>query len=76
LVWKIANDSSENAQKIRKFLVTMSGKLIERNKEFTYPALLSGLESYLTTMDMMLLFSQEELLDMKKELIKIMGINI
>ena len=54
----------------------MSGKLIERNKEFTYPALLSGLENYIQMMDMMLLFSQEELLDMKKELIKIMGINI
>jgi hypothetical protein len=76
LVWKIANGSSENAQKIRKFLVTMSGKLIERNKEFTYPALLSGLENYIQMMDMMLLFSQEELLDMKKELIEIMGINI
>jgi len=76
LVWKIANDSSDNAQKIRKFLVTLSGKLIERNKEFTYPALLSGLENYIQMMDIMLLFSQEELLDMKKELIEIMGINI
>ena len=73
LVWKIANDSSNQAQKIRKFLVTLSGRLMEWNKEFTYPALLSGLENYIQMMDVMLLFSHEELLDMKKELIEIMG---
>jgi len=68
LVWKIANDSSANAKKVRDFLVLLSGRLIERGKEFTLPALLAGLESYLQMMDVMLLFSSEELLDMKKML--------
>ena len=76
LVWKIANDSSENAQKIRKFLVILSGKLMEWNKEFTYPALLSGLENYIQIMDVLLLFSREELFDMKKELDNLMGISL
>jgi IS4 transposase len=76
LVWKIANDSSKNAQKIRKFLVTLSGKLMEWNKEFTYPALLSGLENYIQIMDVLLLFSREELFDMKKELDNLMGISL
>jgi len=76
LVWKIANDSSANAQKIRKFLVTLSGKLMEWNKEFTYPALLSGLENYIQIMDVFLLFSREELFDMKKELDSLMGISL
>ena len=73
MVWKIANDSSENAQKIRKFLVTLSGKLIERNKEFTYPALLSGLESYLTTIDLLTRFSVDEIFKLKDELEDIIG---
>ena len=68
LVWEIANDSSANAKKVRDFLVLLSGRLIERGKEFTLPALLAGLESYLQMMDVMLLFSREELLDMKKML--------
>ena len=68
LVWKIANDNSQNAKKVRDFLVLLSGRLIERGKEFTLPALLAGLESYLQMMDIMLLFSREELLDMKKML--------
>jgi len=76
LVWKIANDSSENGQKIRKFLVTLSGKLMEWNKEFTYPSLLSGLENYIQIMDVLLLFSREELFDIKKELDTLMGISL
>lgn len=75
LVWKIANDNSANAKKIRKFLVLLSGRLIERNKEFTLPALLAGLESYLQIMDVMLLFSHEELLDMKKQLVNLLGMD-
>ena len=75
LVWKIANDSSENSQKIRKFLVMLSGKQLEWNTEFTYPALLSGLENYIQMMDVLLRFSHEELLSMKKELSEIMGID-
>ena len=68
LVWKIANDNSQDAKKVREFLVLLSGRLIERGKEFTPPALLAGLENYLQMMDVMLLFSREELLDMKKML--------
>jgi IS4 transposase len=68
LVWKLANDSSHNAKEIRDFLVLLSGRLIEKGKEFTLPALLAGLESYLQMMDVMLLFSHEELLDMHKNL--------
>jgi len=68
LVWKIANDNSQNAKKVREFLVSLSGRLMQRGKEFTLPALLAGLENYLQMMDVMLLFSREELLDMKKML--------
>jgi hypothetical protein len=75
LVWKLANDSSHNAKEIRDFLVLLSGRLIEKGKEFTLPALLAGLESYLQMMDVMLLFSHEELLDMHKNLTDLLGMD-
>lgn len=76
LVWKIANDSSQNAQQIRNFLVLLSGRLIEKDKEFTNPSLLAGLESFLQIMDVMILFSNEELLDMKKRIVELIGIDV
>ncbi len=75
LVWKIANDNSEQAKKIRIFLVQLSGKLLEKKTEFTHPALLSGLWTYLQIMEVIELFSLEELRSMKQELIKLMGID-
>ncbi len=76
LVWKIANDNSKNGKKIREFLVLLSGRLVERDKEFTHPALLAGLENYMQMLDLISMFSKDELLDMKQELVSIMGIEI
>ena len=76
LVWKIANDNSENAKKIREFLILLSGKLIERGKEFTYPALLSGLWAYLQMMDVIELFTKNELLEIKTQLVDIMKFEV
>ncbi len=75
LVWKIANDNSAQAKKIRIFLVQLNGKLIEKKTEFTHPALLYGLWTYLQIMEVIELFSLEELRNMKQELIELMGIN-
>ncbi len=76
LVWKIANDNSKNGKKIREFLVLLSGRLIERGKEFTHPALLAGLENYIQMLDLLSMFSRDDLLNMKRELVSIMGIEI
>lgn len=76
LVWKIANDNSENAKKVREFLILLSGRLIERGKEFTHPALLAGLWAYLQMMDVIELFSKDELLEIKTQLIDIMKFEV
>lgn len=76
LVWKIANDNSNNAKVIRDFLISLSGKQIQRGIEFTHPALLSGLENYLATLDLLRQFSVEDIFKMRDELVKIMGIEI
>ena len=56
-VWKIANDKSNNAKRIRDILIQLSGRQIQKDIEWTYPALLSGLESYLITIDLLTKFS-------------------
>jgi CRISPR/Cas system endoribonuclease Cas6 (RAMP superfamily) len=74
LVWKIANDSSANAQKLRQILIKISGTLMQYGVEFTYPALLKGLESYFATVDLLERFSVEEIFKMRDEIREIMGI--
>ncbi len=76
LVWKIANDNSDNAKKIRDFLIKLSGKQIQRGIEFTYPALLSGLENYLTTLDLLRQFSVEDIFKMRDQLVELIGLDI
>jgi len=76
LVWKIANDNTAQAKRIRDFLIQLSGKQIQRGIEFTYPALLSGLENYLTTLDLLRQFSVEDIFKMRDELVNIIGLDI
>ncbi|MDQ7061247.1 MAG: transposase [Sulfurimonas sp.] len=76
LIWKIANDNSDNTKAIRDFLISLSGKQIQRGVDFTYPSLLSGLESYLATLDLLRQFSVEDIFKMRDELVEIIGIEI
>lgn len=76
LVWKIANDNSDTANAIRDFLISLSGKQIQRGVDFTYPALLSGLENYLSTLDLLRQFSVEDIFKMRDELVDIIGLEI
>ena len=76
LVWKIANDNSANAKKLQEILIELSGKQIQRGVDFTYPALLKGLENYLITIDMLERFSVDDILKMKNEISEVMGFEI
>lgn len=76
LVWKIANDNSDSAKTIRDFLISLSGKQIQRGVDFTHPALLSGLENYLSTLDLLRQFSVEDIFKMRDELSKIIGLEL
>lgn len=76
LVWKIANDNSDSAKTIRDFLISLSGKQIQRGVDFTHPALLSGLENYLSTLDLLRQFSVEDIFKMRDELVEIIGLEI
>jgi len=75
-VWKIANDKSANAKRLRDILIQLSGRQMQRKIEWTYPALLGGLESYLTTVDLLTRFSIDEIFKIKDELDEILGFKI
>lgn len=67
LVWKVANDNSTNTKKLRQILIELSGKQIQRGVDFTYPALLKGLENYIITIDILTRFSVDDIFKMKDE---------
>lgn len=72
LVYKLANDESEEGKKVRAFLIKLSGKLMEYKTEYTLPALLTGLWVFLQIMDVLQHFSIDELNQMKEQAQKIM----
>lgn len=74
LVWKIAAAEGEQATRLRRLLCQLSGRLIEKGKEFTYPALLAGVWSFFSILDVLELYSMDELEEMRSLLHGIMGI--
>jgi hypothetical protein len=64
-VWAIAADNSKEAAELRAFLVKLSGRQMRHKKEFTNPALLAGLWVFLSMLEIMGSYSQEELDSLK-----------
>lgn len=60
-IWEIAADKSKEAAEFRAFLVKLSGRQMRHKKEFTHPALLAGLWVFLSMLEIMETYSQEEL---------------
>lgn len=64
-VWAIAADKSKEAAELRTFLIKLSGRQMRHKKEFTNPALLSELWVFLSMLEIMDAYSQEELDSLK-----------
>jgi len=62
--------------KIRKFLVKLSGKLMEYKVAYTMPTLLTGLWMFLGLMDVLENFSIDELYRLKDQAQDIMGFGL
>jgi hypothetical protein len=75
LVWQIEHSNHKNIIEIKEFLVKLSGRLIARGKVSTSPALLAGIWSFFSTMDILELYDIEKLLSMKKELNEFLGMD-
>jgi len=75
-VWKIERSEEKNAPIVRKFLVQLSGRLIEKNKEYTTPALLAGLWVFMKMMNVLAIYDVETLFSFKEQLGNMMGMEI
>lgn len=75
LVWQIEHSSQKNILEIKTFLVKLSGRLVARGKVSTSPALLAGIWSFFSTMDILELYDIEKLSSMKKELNEFLGMD-
>ena len=81
-MWTASNTSflvastKKYAKETREFLTKLSGKLIQRDKETTAPALLAGLLNFLQTLDILENFSIDELFDMKSKIEELFGFEI
>ena len=74
LVWKIEQDNTDRMQKIKKILIRLSGRLIERGKVSTSSALLAGLWNYFSAMDLLEMYDPDELFSIRDELREVMGL--
>jgi hypothetical protein len=75
-VWKIERSEDKNAPLVRKFLVQLSGRLIEKGKEYTTPALLSGLWIFMKMMNVLKIYDVEALFAFKEQIGDMMGLDI
>lgn len=64
-VWHIAADKSKEAAEFRLFLIKLSGRQMRYGKEFTHPALLAGLWSFLSMLEVLQNYSQDQLHNFK-----------
>lgn len=60
-VWAIAADDRSEAAGLRRFLIKLSGRQMRHKTAFTYPARLAGLWVFLSMLEVMEAYSQEEL---------------
>lgn len=72
-VWAIAADKSEEASELRALLIKLSGRQMRHKKEFTNPALLAGLWVFLSMLEIMEAYSQEELGSLKTTALQFLG---
>jgi len=75
-VWKIERSEEKNAPAVRKFLVQLSGRLIEKKKEYTTPALLAGLWVFMKMMNVLAIYDVEALFAFKEQIGNMMGMDV
>jgi len=75
-VWKIERYEEKNPPIVRKFLVQLSGRFIEKNKKYTTPAILAGLWVFMKMMNVLAIYDVETLFTFKEQLGDMMGMEI
>lgn len=74
LVWKIVNNNHKNLDKIKKFLMKLSGTVPSSKNKITASALLKGLWVFLSMIEVLSSYKLDDLFDMKDTLDEMMMI--
>ena len=69
IVWRLAREEGEQAERMRELLVRLSGRLMKWGKKYTEPALMAGLGVLLPMLDLLANFDLEELRDLGRAII-------
>lgn len=75
IVWALAESKDEKAKEIRQVLISLSGRLVKRGVEYTTPALLAGMWQLLAIIDALERFAADELLEIARNFLEILGDN-
>jgi hypothetical protein len=65
-VWAIAAAKGKDAEDLRTLLLKLSGRQMKKKQPPTYPALLDGLWTLLSMLEIMDAYTAEQLDDLKK----------
>lgn len=60
-VWRIARSEHAQAEPVRRLLVRLSGRQMKHGRDFTWPALLAGLWILLAMLEVLQIYSPEDL---------------
>jgi hypothetical protein len=69
VVWRLAREEGEEADRMRELLVRLSGRLMKWGKRFTEPALMAGLGVLLPMLDLLKRFDIDELKELSQALL-------
>jgi len=69
VVWRLAREEGEEADRMRELLVRLSGRLMKWGKRFTEPALMAGLGVLLPMLDLLTRFDIDELKELSQALL-------
>lgn len=69
VVWRLAREEGEEADRMRELLVRLSGRLMKWGKRFTEPALMAGLGVLLPMLDLLKRFNVDELRELSQALL-------
>lgn len=73
LVWTLALAKEREAEEIREFLISLSGRQMKRGVAYTMPALLVGMWQFLAIIDALERYTTAELQEMANEFLKLLG---
>lgn len=76
LVWKLAHTKDSKAKEFRELLVKLSGRQLDKGKEYTYPSLLAGFWVFLSMVEFFNHYDYDTLIEAKSQLNSFLGVEL